>query len=320
MKYLIVGGNSLFGKYMIPFLLKKGGEVSATKLSKEIIKINKNIDWYDMDVMDIDRIKEILEIACPDVVYDFAVQNSVGYAWDNPIETVDVNVIGALNMYDAIRDYMQKTNKSVKLIMAGSGEEYGRKSFDKLPIKENEVPNPENIFASSKVCQTQLGQIYHKAYNMPIYILRTFNEIGVGQSERFAISNFCKQFAKAKLQNTDLELHVGDLNIERDFTDVKDLIKAFYAIEVKGRPGEIYNAARSNPISIKNMIEIMKDITGIEARIIVDESRIRPIDTPKFEADVSKIKKDTGWQADIPIRDTIKAMLDYWSNEINVGK
>lgn len=314
MRYLIVGGNSLFGGRLAAYLHAQdaAAQITATKLPAEDAPELAGVRWAEVDVMDTLSIVATLKKTKPDRIFNFAVQNSVSYAWVNPGATVDVNIIGALNLLDAVRqlDY-QPT-----VVLAGSGEEYGRMPFDQLPQAETANPNPGNIFAASKVCQTMMAQIYCRAYNMKLIVLRTFNEIGPGQSGRFVVSNFCRQFALMEKGKAEPVLHTGNINIQRDFTDVRDLVRAFALVAEKGRPGEIYNAGAGHAVPIAAVLDILRELTGINATVQADAERIRPIDTPKFEADVQKICADTGWRAEIPLRQTIADMLEYWRTQV----
>lgn len=314
MRSLIIGGTSLFGSRLAAYLQQQDPDarITATKLPTEAMPEVQGVQWADVDVLDTLSIVAVLKKAQPQVVYNFAVQNSVGYAWVNPGATVDVNVTGALNLLDAVRQLDYKPT----VVLAGSGEEYGRMSFDKLPQAEDAHPYPGNIFAASKVCQTMMAKIYRRAYGMELIVLRTFNEIGPGQSGRFAVSNFCRQFALIEAGKAERVLHTGNVNIERDFTDVRDLVRAFALVAEKGRPGEVYNAGRGHAVAIRDVLEMLQKLTGIPVELRADAERIRPIDTPKFEADVTKIFTDTGWKAEIPLEKTVEDMLNYWRKKV----
>lgn len=338
MTSLIIGGTSLFGRYLAPRLLTAGQMVIATKQAGQELEPGKNLTkytgqsagciWSEMDVADRDTITQILSKYHPDVIYDFAVQNSVGYAWKNPAETIDTNVIGTLNVFDTIRSM---EGYKPRILIAGSGEEYGRTDFDKIPISERLQPKPNNIFAASKACQSLLANIYFRAYGMDIVTVRTFNECGPGLSDRFSISNFCRQFAQyvkeasatstcsgpSESRDGEMVLRVGNLNIERDYTDVRDLVNAFIALSKSGKAGEVYNAGRGHAEKISNVINILEDICGFTVKIVAEPSRIRPIDTPKLEADNCKINADTGWMADVELRQTVKDIYEYWLEELH---
>lgn len=319
---LIVGGTSLFGQYLSALLVQKGQRVAATKLPTERADQkyppDPRVAWYDADLLDPLSIVAVLKTVRPAVIYNFAVQNSVSYAWRNPGATVDVNVIGALNLLDAVR----QLDYAPTVLLAASGEEYGRMPFSRMPQSEELQPNPGNIFAASKVCQTMMARIYCRAYGMKLLLVRTFNETGPGQSSRFVVSDFCRQYAefvKRKAEGALPEhpvMQVGNLNIRRDFTDVRDLVRAFALLADKGRPGEIYNAGRGAAVPIARILEILRAQTGIEAAVEARADRIRPIDTPVFEADTAKIRADAGWQAEIPLEQTVADMLAYWSARV----
>jgi GDP-4-dehydro-6-deoxy-D-mannose reductase len=337
MTSLIIGGTSLFGRYLAPRLLMAGQTVIVTKQAGQKSESGENLIkytgqsagciWVDMDVTDKDTIAQILQKYHPNVIYDFAVQNSVGYAWKNPAETIDINIIGTLNVFDTIRSM---EGYKPRILIAGSGEEYGRTGYSKIPISEKLQPKPNNIFAASKACQSLLANIYFRAYGMDIVTVRTFNECGPGLSDRFSISNFCRQFAQyvketsaasIKPESTvsgdgGMVLHVGNLNIERDYTDVRDLVNAFISLSNSGKAGEVYNAGRGHAEIIGSVINILEDICGFSVKTVVEPSRIRPIDTPKLEADNRKIKADTGWTAEIELQQTVKDIYEYWLEEL----
>lgn len=310
MKYLIIGVTSLFGPTLYHRLNTKypDAEIYTTSLEGDDLRNIPSSNNRVVDLTSKESIEKVIKEIEPDVVYDLAVQNSVGYAWNNPQETIDINVNGTLNLLDAIR----MLEKKVRVVIAGSGEEYGELEFSQLPIAEKVKPNPRNIFAASKACQTMMAQLYAKAYKMDIVILRTFNEIGPGQSDRFAVSNFCHQFARLKNGQGETKIVVGNINIKRDFTDVRDLVEAFIMVESKGKSGEVYNAGRGCAVPVGRVLDILMEKTGIEVELVADAGRIRPIDPTVLESDNSKIKKDTGWMPKYSLEDTIEDMLEYW--------
>lgn len=324
---LIIGGTSLFGRYLAPLLLKSGNKVIATKLFGQDVTVDPSLEkytgdasrleWAELDVLDKSSIIEVLAEYRPSVIYDFAVQNSVGYAWKNPAETVDINIIGALNLFDAVRSVPESDGiadpYNPTILMAGSAEEYGRNDYKDIPLAETVQPKPNNIFAATKVEQTLLANIYKRAYGLNVITLRTFNEIGPGMSGRFSISDFCKQFAEEPDQM--VELHVGNVNTERDYTDVRDLVKAFISLSENGHAGEVYNAGAGHAVKVSTVVEILEKLTGKQAHFITDFSRMRLIDTPKLESDNRKIENDTGWKTTINLEDTIHDMYEYWKDK-----
>lgn len=317
---LIIGGGSLFGRYLAPLLLHEGGRVVVTKRIGQNIITDPNVEkyagncdrleWTEIDVLDKESILSVLQTYRPSFIYNFASQNSVGYAWKQPKETVDINIIGVLNLFDTVRSV---EDYHPRILLSGSGEEYGRKDYNQFPLSEELQPSPNNLFAATKVEQSLLANIYYRAFGMDTITVRTFGEFGPGMSARFSISDFCKQFAR---ESDKFILHVGNINIERDWTDIRDLVRAFVLLSKKGQFGEVYNAGVGRSTALKDVITILEDISGIHPDIVVDPSRIRTIDTPRFQSDNSKIEADTGWKAEIDLRKTITDIYEYWKEKI----
>lgn len=314
MRYLIIGGTSVFGPGLIDRLLRKPETeaVIATKLPSEAGFDRDGLQWRDLDVRSETDVNQIVSSAKADVIFDFATQDSVGYAWKEPIETVDINVAGTINVLNAVRDFSPET----RLIIAGSGEEYGRMDFSDIPIREDINPQPNNIYGATKACQTMFAKLYYQAYDMDIIVIRTFYETSVLQDDRYAISSFCRQFAEIKAGLREAVLKTGNLNNIRDFTDVEDLVRAFDLVAEKGKSGEVYNAARGRATALLDIIGILEALTGIRVEIQADSSRFRPMDAPSVVADVRKIEADCGWKAEIPLEKTTEKMLVHWMQAI----
>lgn len=316
MKYLIIGGTSAFGK-AVTVELFKGNEkpelLVMTKLPTENCADMPGVTWQNLDLMNPLMITELLTANTYDVIYHFAVQNSVSYAWENPSATIDVNVSGTLNLLDAVR----QCGYTPRIVIASSGEEYGQVPFSEIPIREETVVSPKNLFAASKNCQTMIAELYGKAYHMDILILRVFNEIGPGQSERFVVSNLCKQFALNKLRKNEPVIYAGNTNVRRDFTDIRDIARAFVVAAEKGTSGQIYNVGKGHAISIMDVISILEKVSGLTVQVRSVGDRMRLIDTPIFEANCSKIQKELGWVPEITREQTIKDMYQYWLDELS---
>lgn len=313
MRYLITDGNSIFGKKMIELLLSKTEteKIFATKRSDEDgVKLDK-LEWVDLDLRNVEDTNRVVKDAKADIIFDFVSQESVSLSWQEPAETVDINVVGTINLLNAVRDYSPNS----RLVIDGSGEEYGHVDFDDLPIKEDAVPKPDNIFGATKACQTMFAKLYYQAFGLDIIILRTFNKTSALQDERFAVSSFCKQFAEIEAGKREPVIYTGNLDNIRDFTDVDDLIRAFDLVAEKGKSGEVYNAARGEATTLMDIINILEQLTGIKVRIVRDADRVRPMDAPAMYADVSKLREDTGWKADISVEEMVRKIINnYRSN------
>ena len=312
MRALVIGANSLSGRYMCEYLQEKGIEYVGTKLASETIESSEKEHIKNMNLLDLASIKDVLDDYAPDYIFNFAAQSSVGLAWLNPGMTVEVNVNGALNLFEAVRTM----KKQPVVVLIGAGEEYGRVDFSRMPTNETEKPKPSNIYAATKACQTMLAKIYHKAYGMNLVVARTFNVIGPGQSERFAVSNFCRQAVLIERSEVPPVLHVGNPNIQRDFTDIRDLVRAYWLLGQRGRSGEIYNVGQGHAVDIRTVLRYLQKLLPVEVEISIDRDRMRPIDIPKIEGDIGKLRSDTGWRPNISLEQSIDDMLQYWRDNL----
>lgn len=305
-KALIIGAAGFVGGYLIDELDRNGQEVHATCLPNE--KISGNCTAHTLDILKKDDISAILDDVKPDVVYHLAAQSSVALSWKKPRLTAEINVVGTLNVLEAVRE----CEKEMRLILIGSGEEYGFIREGACPLKETENLAPGNIYAATKACQGMLGGIYARAYGMDIVMVRAFNHSGAKQSPMFVISDFCKQIAEIEYGLKEPVISVGNLEAMRDFTDVRDVVRAYRMLSENGRSGQVYNVGRGQAVKISRILETALSYAKCGITVTQDKARMRAADIPLIEPDVSKINEDTGWKAEISMEQTIEDTLDYW--------
>lgn len=310
MKALIIGGAGFVGGYLINELLENNWEVHATCLENE--KITENCRTHILDIMDKDSIIKIFNNIFPDVVYHLAAQSSVAVSWKKPQLTAEINVIGSINVLEALKE---ADKKNIRLVMIGSGEEYGYIRPEACPLNENEPLHPGNIYAATKACQEMIGGIYARAYGLDIIMVRAFNHSGPKQSSTFVISDFCRQIAEIESSKRPPEICVGNLSAMRDFTDVRDVVRAYRLLADKGISGKIYNIGRGKAVSIQYILDTALSYAGTDIQVKTDPKRMRASDIPVIEPDVSQIFSHTGWKAGITVEQTIKDTLDYWRKE-----
>lgn len=199
MKALVIGGGGFVGTYLVNHLHDDlGYEVAVTKTSKENLKM-ADAQTYNLDVLNKDQIREVLTEVHPDYIIHLAAQSSVALAWKNPTLTIDVNIKGSVNVLDVVRELDYKP----RVLLIGSGEEYGHIREGETPIVEDNNTRPGNIYAATKACQNMIGKIYADAYEMDVMMVRAFNHIGPNQAPMFVVADFCRQVAQieAGLQN-----------------------------------------------------------------------------------------------------------------------
>lgn len=309
MKALIIGGAGFVGGYLIRELKSCGWEVHATRLPNE--ELTEKCGGHTLNILEKDSIKPLFDEIMPDVVYHLAAQSSVSVSWKKPQLTAEINVIGTINVLEAMREAKKP---DMRLILIGSGEEYGFIRPDACPISENESLNPGNIYAATKACQGMLGEIYARAYKKDIINVRAFNHSGPGQLSIFVISDFCRQIAEIESGERPPEISVGNLSAQRDFTDVRDIVRAYRLLAEKGESGKTYNIGRGKAVPIQYILDTAMSLAKVPIEVRQDPSRMRASDIPVIEPDVSRIFSDTGWKAEVSIEKTIEDTLDYWRN------
>ena len=308
MKALIIGGAGFVGNYLIEHCKRDWQwSVHVTKMPNETIA-NPDVSIHDLDILEKKEITALLQMVRPDCIFHLAAQSSVAVSWKNPALTVDVNVKGSINVLDAIREL----DYSPRILLIGSGEEYGHILPGETPISERNTPRPGNIYAATKACQNMIGAIYAKAYQMPIMMVRAFNHIGPNQSPLFVVADFCRQVAEIEAEMRPPVIHVGNLAARRDFTDVRDVVRAYALLIQKGQPGETYNVGSSHAVSIEEVLTRILSLSARQIQVSVDSDRLRPVDIPIIEADITKLREVTNWTPAIPLQQTLEETLNYW--------
>ena len=311
MKALIIGAAGFAGGYLIRELVSAGWEVHASCLANEEIKEDCTV--HALDIMDKGQILSVVNSIMPDVIYHLAAQSTVAVSWKKPQLTAEVNVIGTINVLEALRE---AEKKDIRIVLTGSGEEYGYIREGACPLSEDEVLRPGNIYAATKACQGMIGEIYARAYKMDIVMVRAFNHSGPEQADIFVISNFCKQAAEIEIGLKEPVIHVGNLEAMRDFTDVRDVVRAYRLLGEKGKSGQTYNVGRGKAVKISRILEMILEMAEMNIEVRSDPDRMRASDIPIIEPDVSKIYADTGWKAEISMEQTIRDTLNSWRTKL----
>lgn len=309
---LIIGAGGFVGEYLIKCLIGyRVNEIHATKLPNQEYS-NKNAVIHDLDIMDKENIVAVLYETRPTHIFHLAAQSSVGVAWKNPGLTIDVNIKGSVNVLDAVRELYYKP----RILMIGSGEEYGHINPNEVPISEESHIRPGNIYAATKACQNMIGEIYAKAYDIDLMQVRAFNHIGPGQNPLFVVSDFCKQTAEIEKGMRKAVIKVGNLMAKRDFTDVRDVVRAYCLLAENGTAGETYNVGCGKAVYINDILTMIISKSHVDIAVEVDQSKIRPVDVPIIEADITKIQRAVGWTPQISLEQTIEETLDYWREHV----
>ncbi|MDI6721185.1 MAG: GDP-mannose 4,6-dehydratase, partial [Candidatus Aenigmarchaeota archaeon] len=245
----------------------------------------------------------------PNVIYHLASQTFVPTSWRAPQETMNTNILGTLNVMEAVR----KSKLDPKILITGSSEEYGLVYENEIPIKETNPLRPLSPYAVSKIAQDLLGFQYFKSYGMKIIRTRAFNIIGPRSGEKIVMAAFAKQIAEIE-KGANPVIHVGNLNAKRDFTDVRDIVRAYDLCVKKCSYGEVYNICSGKAWVISNALNILLGMSKVEVKISQDPSRMRPSDVEILLGDSAKFREQTGWRPEIPFEKTAEDLLNYWRN------
>lgn len=306
MKALVIGAGGFVGGYLITELSARGYDITATMLPDETINSAAPFREELLDILDADAVREVITSAQPDCIFHLAAQSSVALSWKAPALTVDVNIKGTVNILESVRG----SGDSPRVLLIGSGEEYG---YACAPhISEDTVPQPASIYALTKHTQNMLGQLYAKAYGMDIISVRAFNHIGAGQLPTFVAADFCRQVAAIESGAQPPVMRVGNLSAKRDFTDVRDIVRAYCDIAARGVSGETYNVGSGRSVAISEVLEKILSLSTADITVETDPDRLRPADIPEISADISKLQRDTGWTPVIPLESSLDSILNHF--------
>jgi len=312
MKALITGITGFVGSHLAEHLLSEGIEVFGAARWRSnrdnIAQIEDKIKLNECDINDASSVKKLLEEICPDHIYHLAGQSSVAASWNSPAETMNTNVIGQINILEAVR----QQGIDCRILVAGSSEEYGFVEEKELPLTESSQLRPLSPYSVSKVAQDLLGYQYYKSYNMKIIRTRAFNHTGPRHSDIFVTSSFARQAALIEKGLQEPVIMVGNLSARRDYSDVRDIVRAYRLALTKGDSGEVYNICSGKDVSINDILETVLSFSSKKITIKTDPSRMRPSDISVTRGDPSKFASKTGWKPMIPLKTTLKDMFDYW--------
>lgn len=264
-----------------------------------------------VDLLDQNDIERIIFDFQPRYILHLASFSSVAFSWKNPTISFKNNVNIFLNLLEVIRKYGLNT----RILSIGSSEEYGNVAPEETPLTEMSPLRPLSPYAVARVAQEMLSKLYADSFGIDIVITRSFNHIGPGQRDVFVVASFIRRILEAKLSGEDkMTMKTGDLQIVRDFLDVRDVVKAYYLLLKKGHKGEVYNICSGIPTQLSEIIDMTAKIVDLKVDTVVAPEFVRPNDNPYILGDNSKLKRDTGWEKSFALETSIRDIIDYWKN------
>ncbi|OGD09717.1 MAG: GDP-mannose 4,6-dehydratase [Candidatus Aminicenantes bacterium RBG_13_62_12] len=317
MRVLITGITGFAGSHLAEFLIanhpdvKVFGIVRWRSRMENILPIRDNIELCEADLKDMVSLQGCLAHIRPDRIFHLAAQSFVPTSWKCPAETFAINATGQINLFESLLSLKQ----SPLIQVAGSSEEYGRVFPDEIPMKETNPLRPLSPYAVSKVAQDLLGYQYFQSYGLSVVRTRGFNHTGPRRGEVFVTSSLAKQIAAIEKGVNEPVIKVGNLDAKRDFSDVRDIVEAYWLSLEKGEPGDVYNIGSGVSRPIREVLDTLLSLSKVNVRVEVDPQRLRPSDVPILLADSSKFVAQTGWKPRFSFRQTLSDLLDYWRRQ-----
>ncbi|MBQ7503631.1 GDP-mannose 4,6-dehydratase [bacterium] len=315
MNVLITGITGFVGSHLAEYCLSLGAKVYGTYRWRSpltnIEDIKDKVNLIDCDLTDAYAVHKAIETAQPERIFHLAAQSFVPTSWRAPQDTLYNNIISELNLFEAIK------GSQMRIQIAGSSEEYGMVYPEETPIKETNPLRPLSPYGVSKVSQDMLAYQYNRSYNLYVIRTRAFNHTGPRRGEVFVTSNFAKQIASIEKGLQPPVVKVGNLEAKRDYTDVRDIVRAYWlTLDGACTPGDVYNICSGNCWTIRKVLDTLLSLSKVEVKVETDPERLRPSDVPILQGDNHKFHHATGWQPEIALEKTLEDLLNYWRERV----
>ncbi len=319
MRALITGGAGFAGSHLAEHLLHENFELTLIARPEESLRAVEHllpqVRLERADLRDFGRVQQILSEVRPQHIYHLAALSSVVDSFQNPRECYEVNLGGALNLLESWREL----GFDARLLLVSSSDVYGRVNEPDLPLREETSLRPASPYAGSKVAAEFLAVQFGLGYGLPVVRVRPFHHTGPRQSPAFVCSNLARQAAEIVCSLRPPVISVGNVDVARDFSDVRDIVRGYRLLMERGRPGEVYQLCSGRPISIGSLIECLAAIASAPIEVRVDASKIRAGEPTALWGDPAKVSAETGWSPEYELRTTLTDLETYWEEQIRQG-
>lgn len=289
MRVLVTGSGGFVGSHVLGVLRERGFDPIPAGGPGD------GPPFAPLDVLDLGSVTRVLDETNPEAIVHLAGQASVKQSISDPLGTLAVNSIGTAHVLEAARTHGERRGQSVRVLVVSSAEVYGRQAPEKMPLAENAETRPVNPYAASKVAAEAYALAWHRSYGLNVIVARPFNHIGPGQDARFVVASFARQLA-AIAAGAPAVMEVGNLEVQRDFLDVRDVAAAYAALLANGRAGEVYNICSGRPVAIREVLRQLITIAHVPVEIRDDPKRKRFADLLILSGNAEKLRSETGWQ------------------------
>jgi len=315
LKALITGISGFVGSHLAEYLLDQTDwQVAGTVfgLYDNITHLRDRLELYPAELSRLEVATFVLEQARPDAIFHLAAQPLVSVSWHDPWGTLETNIRVQLNILEGV----VRVRPDCRVLVVGSGEEYGPISPDDLPVDEDTPLRPTNAYALSKVTQDLMGLQYYLAHQLHVVRVRPFNHIGPRQRTGFVAPDLASQIAAAEAGLRPPVIEVGNLAARRDFSDVRDVVRAYVMALTHGEAGQVYNVGSGCSHSIQEMLDLLLAMSRVPIQVRQDPERMRPSDVPDIVCDAGRLRQHTGWQPTIPFEQSLHDILNYWREQV----
>ena len=313
MRVLITGASGFAGGYLARGCAEAGDEVIG--ISRSGRAVEGGGESRAVDLVDAVAVRDVVRSTAPEVIYHLAALSSVARSWEEPGQTLSDNVASAAGLLEAIRHHAPRA----RVIWVSSCEVYG--DPDQLPVGEDAPQRPANPYAVSKSAAEMLAGVYTDAYGLDVLIVRPFSHAGPGQRPLFILSSLARQAARARVDGADsVRIVTGNPDTRRDFTDVRDVVRAYRLLAERAEPGT-YNVSSSRSVSASDQVELLTALLApIEVQHEVDPARVRAHEVMDLRGANQRVRQATGWQPEIPLRQTMLDTIEYWERELTASR
>lgn len=311
-KYLITGVAGFVGRYYLEHLASVEPDCSVLG-----VDLHFSIDWttppgldvrcIELNILDFEKLYRLIDDFHPTYILHLASHSSVAYSWQHPAESFLNNTNISLNVIEAVR----RSGIRCRVLTIGSSEEYGNVNEESIPLTEKQAIDPSSPYAAARAAQETLCKVYVHGFGMDIVMTRSFNHTGPRQSAKFVIPSFVRQIVLGKRKNLDtVALQTGNIDVIRDFSDVRDVVHAYHSLFHEGKTGEVYNVCSGNSRSLRSIIEQIGDLAGVKVATETIPGLMRPYDNPMIVGSNGKLREHTGWSPQRSMRQTLLDMID----------
>ena len=312
-KFFITGAGGFVSGYFLEYLrqVEPEADILGVDIADAMPSAFPQIKYRQLNLKDADAVKALLAEFRPDYILHLASISSVSASWKNPPECFTNNTSILMNIAEAVR----ALQLPVRILSIGSSEEYGSRDASEMPLTEQFELRPGSPYAAAKAAQEMLGKLYADGFGIDFIMTRSFNHIGPRQKSIFVIPSFVQQLMNAAGQPGKHEMLVGNVDVVRDFLDVRDVVRAYYLLLKQGRRGEVYNVCSGKGVRLRDIIALLAELLSIQVELKVDPARLRPTENMVICGDNSKLKNETGWQPEIELKQTLINMIEYFQGE-----